>query len=122
MRQLYFKRTKLFLHDDAEGFSHRYLGEISGARGPVPVPEWVTETKTYADGIKDKSIIDLTPRGADKKRQDAELKAENPGKTEDEIAKEAADAQPGVPLGIQPDSMPATTGGGRRRAAGATIA
>lgn len=59
MRQLYFKRAKMFLAV-VDGVEKRAQGSIS-ANGPEPMPDWVTETLTYKLSIKDKSIIDLTP-------------------------------------------------------------
>jgi hypothetical protein len=58
MLQLYFKRAKLFLSDH-EGKSRRFVGPRSDHA--IPVPDWVKDTPGYKYGIKDGSIIDLTP-------------------------------------------------------------
>ena len=60
MLNLYFKRAKIFLHTTKEGHALRYNAIVS-ASGPVPVPNWVKETLTYKCGVKDKSILDLSP-------------------------------------------------------------
>ena len=57
---LHFKRSKLFMLAK-EG--HGELRFITGPtrEGAIQVPAWVEETQTYQMGIKDKSIINLTP-------------------------------------------------------------
>jgi hypothetical protein len=60
MLNLYFKRAKIFLHTTDDGQALRYNAIIS-ANGPVPVPDWVKYTLTYQCGVKDQSVIDLTP-------------------------------------------------------------
>jgi len=55
--QLHCKRSKIFHHSDGE----REIS-VSAARGEVtPVPDWVKDTLGYRMGLKDKSIVDLTP-------------------------------------------------------------
>jgi hypothetical protein len=56
--QLYFKRSKVF-YATVNGVEQRFQGNASNS--PVLVPDWVVETLTYKHGVKDKSIIDLTP-------------------------------------------------------------
>jgi len=103
MLSLFFKRSHLFLFTTTDGISKRYNAIPSG-NGPVPVPDWVVNTLTYAHGIKDKSIINLTPpTKTARKAMEAELKATAAGKTEGEIAAEAQRAAPPLPLGIQPE-------------------
>ena len=58
MRSLFFKRAKIFLLEK-DGVNLRYNAVVSG-NGPVPVPNWVTETLTYQHSVKDGSILDLT--------------------------------------------------------------
>ena len=97
MLSLFFKRAIIFLHTTEDGASKRYNGIIS-QRGPVPVPDWVSQTLTYTHGVKSGDILDLTPpKRAEKKKQDAVLAAEHPGKTEDEIAEAAKAEQPQPP-------------------------
>jgi hypothetical protein len=57
---LHFKRSKLFMLAK-EG--HGELRFITGPtrEGAIQVPAWVAETQTYQLGIKDKSIVNLTP-------------------------------------------------------------
>ena len=76
MLQLYFKRSKIFLHN-IDGLALRYNAIVS-TNGAAPVPDWVKHTLTYKWGIKDKSIIDLTPPSAQpltKEEEEAELAA-----------------------------------------------
>jgi hypothetical protein len=54
---LYFKRAKCFVHSD-EG-TKKFLAQPGP--NPLPVPFWVAQTATFKQGIKDKSIINLTP-------------------------------------------------------------
>ena len=74
MLKLYFKRAKIFLHTTEAGQALRYNAIIS-ANGPVPVPDWVKSTLTFLCGVKDQSIIDLTPPTI-KPRSQAEIDAE----------------------------------------------
>ena len=55
--QLFFKRAKNFV-DDSEG-TKKFLAQP----GPYaqPVPFWVALTPTFKQGIKDGSIVNLTP-------------------------------------------------------------
>jgi len=97
MLNLYFKRAKIFLHTTKEGHALRYNAIVS-ASGPVPVPSWVKETLTYKCGVKDKSILDLSPV-AHKPAQaeiDAEAKAYVVGSTggADKDAAVMAEADP----------------------------
>ena len=74
MLNLYFKRAKIFLHTTEAGQALRYNAIVSTS-GPVPVPDWVKETLTYKCGVKDQSVIDLTPPTI-KPRSQAEIDAE----------------------------------------------
>ena len=74
MLQLYFKRAKIFLHTTEDGQALRYNAIIS-TNGPVAVPDWVRQTLTYKCGLKDASVIDLTPPTA-KPRKQEEIDAE----------------------------------------------
>ena len=74
MLNLYFKRAKIFLHTTEDGQALRYNAIIS-TNGPVAVPDWVKETLTYRCGLKDQSVIDLTPPTA-KPRKQSEINAE----------------------------------------------
>jgi hypothetical protein len=55
---MYFKRAKIFLAQDANGGEQRYLAPVGG---PVAVPNWVCKTMGYKLGVKDGSIVDVTP-------------------------------------------------------------
>lgn len=55
---LYFKRAKCFVSNDDKG-TKKFLAQPGPA--PQPVPFWVAATPTFHQGIKDKSIINLTP-------------------------------------------------------------
>jgi len=55
---LYFKRAKNFVQSDDAG-TKKFLAQP----GPTPqnVPFWVANTPTFKQGIKDGSIVNLTP-------------------------------------------------------------
>jgi hypothetical protein len=55
---LYFKRAKNFVQSDDAG-TKKFLAQP----GPTPqnVPFWVAATPTFKQGIKDGSIVNLTP-------------------------------------------------------------
>lgn len=55
---LYFKRAKNFVQNDDAG-TKKFLAQPGP--NPIPVPFWVATTRTFLDGIKDKSIVNLTP-------------------------------------------------------------
>ena len=74
MLNLYFKRAKIFLHTTEDGQALRYNAIIS-ANGPVAVPDWVKNTLTFRCGVKDSSVIDLTPPTI-KPRKQEEIDAE----------------------------------------------
>lgn len=58
---LYFKRAKSFItQSENDKGTKKYLAQP----GPTPqanVPFWVAETETFKHGIKDGSIVNLTP-------------------------------------------------------------
>lgn len=55
--QLHCKRSKLFMRHNG-----KTQEKVTCARGEVTkVPDWVKDQPGYAAGIKDKSIVDLTP-------------------------------------------------------------
>jgi hypothetical protein len=54
---LYFKRAKCFINDE-EG-TKKFLAQPGPS--PQPVPFWVASTATFKQGIKDGSIVNLTP-------------------------------------------------------------
>ena len=56
---LHFKRSKLFMLSGDKGTKRFITGPTRD--GSVQVPAWVTETQTYQMGIKDGSIVNLTP-------------------------------------------------------------
>ena len=57
MRQMYFKRAKIFLEQTDKG-EQRFIASVGG---PVQVPNWVCKTLGYSLGVKDGSIVDITP-------------------------------------------------------------
>ncbi len=82
---LVFKRAKSFVHvaSGPHGGSKKFLAQ-AGPANPVPVPFWVAETATYKQGIKDGSIVNLTPPQL------------MPGYVYPEAAPEPVDAVPGT--------------------------
>jgi hypothetical protein len=67
MAQLYLTRAKTFIgnHNGAE----RVLSVPPSGGRPVMVPDWVRTTQTFKHGIKDKSIVDLTPPAQPKPKE-----------------------------------------------------
>ncbi len=55
---LYFKRAKNFVQSDDNG-TKKFLAQPGPS--PQPVPFWVADTATFKQGIKDLSIVNLTP-------------------------------------------------------------
>ena len=115
MLNLYFKRAKIFLHTTEAGQALRYNAIVS-ASGPVPVPDWVKQTLTYQCGLKDSSIIDLTPPAAkprSKEAIEAEARAyvvgSAGGATKDAAVMAAADEPEEVlvPAGVEEEDEPA---------------
>ena len=88
MVQLYFTRAKIFLiPGDDENGERRFTAQPSAGK-PVPAPDWVRETATYKFGIKDKSVVDLTPpkrsRKAEPVEEEGSVKAEPEDDGDDE--------------------------------------
>jgi len=78
MVQLYFTRAKIFLiPGDDENGERRFTAQPSAGK-PVPAPDWVRETATYKFGIKDKSIVDLTPPKRSRKVEPEEVPISDP--------------------------------------------
>jgi hypothetical protein len=110
MLQLYFKRAKIFLYTTDAGQALRYNAIIS-TNGPVPVPDWVKQTLTYKCGLKDSSVIDLTPPTAKPRKQeeiDAEAQAyvvgSAGGASKDASVMAEADSEEAlVPAGVEED-------------------
>ena len=72
---LHFKRSKLFmLSGEGQGTKRFQAGPTHG--GAIQVPVWVEETQTYQMGIKDGSIVNLTPPKPTIIYRDAPTKAE----------------------------------------------
>lgn len=57
---LWFKRAKNFVMPSGNDHGEKKFVAMPGPN-PTPVPFWVSETKTFTDGIKDGSIVNLTP-------------------------------------------------------------
>ena len=114
MLNLYFKRAKIFLHTTDAGQALRYNAIVS-SNGPVPVPDWVKSTLTYQCGLKDSSVIDLTPPTAKPRSKDAiEAEAQNyvvgsaGGATKDAAVMAAAEPEEeSVPVGAEEEDEPA---------------
>jgi hypothetical protein len=56
--KLHCKRSKLFLKQDDNDGSKRFMVP---AGATIVAPNWVTETPGFALGLKDGSIVDVTP-------------------------------------------------------------
>jgi hypothetical protein len=60
---IYVTRTKLFLHNLFVKPNSTRPVRFFAPRSPqrIEAPDWIKETDTYKMGIKDGSIVDLTP-------------------------------------------------------------
>ena len=88
MLQLYFKRAKLFLTEQ-NGKEERFTAPVGG---PVSAPDWVKGTDGYKYGVKDGSIVDITPPKSVTEVEEApEPEVEE---TEPEVEETAAAASP----------------------------
>jgi len=93
---LYFNRAKLFMLGSDSG----ELRYTNGVGKWADVPEWVTQTDTYKYGIKDGSIVDLTPPerpaapvvAAEPDQAPDPVEPEEDGETEEEEEEEPAQA------------------------------
>lgn len=57
---LYVKRSKSFVHQEDDGGTRKFLAP-AGSEPVNNVPFWVASTATFKNGVKDKSIVNLTP-------------------------------------------------------------
>lgn len=57
---LWFKRAKSFVTQEAEGGTKQFLAQ-PGNTPQSNVPFWVADTPTFKFGVKDGSIVNLTP-------------------------------------------------------------
>jgi len=114
---LYFKRAKNFVQSDDNG-TKKFLAQPGPT--PTPVPFWVADTPTFKQGIKDDSIVNLTPpdqmpgyKHPHHKAEEERPKEEAPKpvereKTANELADEAEEAAaeqtelPKAQFGAQP--------------------
>jgi len=140
--QLVFKRSKSFVHED-EG-TKSFLAQANPSQS-IAVPFWVALTPTFKYGIKDGSIINLTP--ADQMpgykaalpapvivekptepeaevelSEEDKLKAEIAAKDDAEGAEQGPDDKPKAPFGGQPMTpvQPAPKVGGITASVGRT--
>jgi len=102
MRQIYLNRSKIF-NCDVDGAARTVaLGRTSNGK-PVAAPEWIVETATYKLGIKDGSIVDLTPPAPAPvvKTEEAAIEAAalEPVMSEDHVEEDAPKAKPAKDAG-----------------------
>lgn len=57
---VYLKRAKIFLVYSEDTGEQRFAAGPTNSQ-PVVAPDWIKETTTYKLGLKDGSIVDLTP-------------------------------------------------------------
>ena len=95
MRQMYFKRAKIFLEQTDKG-EQRFIASVGG---PVQVPNWVCKTLGYRYGIKDGSIVDVTPPKHVAPIVDDDVEEEAPAMEPVDASEAAADeaASPDIP-------------------------
>ena len=117
MLSLYFKRAKLFL-GMKDGAEVRFQ---AGIGGPWRVPYWVKSDPGYELGVKDGSIVDITPPRAvlmaEAKREEEEKKA-----AAVEAAGEEEEDNVEMPVGFQPPltGQPSKSRAGAARVTAAT--
>jgi hypothetical protein len=124
MMSLHFKRAKSF-HATVDGGTRKFLAQPGFVAQQVPF--WVADTTTFQQGIKDGSIVNLTPSAlmpgyeAPKKSKKAEPE-EEPVETAEAPVEEAPEqVAPKAPFGGQPltpAQPPATARIGQVRATG----
>ena len=124
MMALHFKRAKSF-HATVDGGTRKFLAQPGFVAQQVPF--WVADTTTFQQGIKDGSIVNLTPSAlmpgyeAPKKSKKAEPE-EEPVETAEAPVEEAPEqVAPKAPFGGQPltpAQPPATARIGQVRATG----
>jgi hypothetical protein len=126
MMSLHFKRAKSFTAT-VDGGTRKFLAQPGFVAQQVPF--WVADTATFQQGIKDGSIVNLTPPAlmpgyeALKKSKKAEPE-EEPVETAEapvEVAPEPEQVAPKAPFGGQPltpAQPPATARIGQVRATG----
>lgn len=62
---VYLKSAKIFLLASGdEGIGERRFSAGPSVSQPILAPDWIKETNTFIYGVKDGTIIDLTPPGA----------------------------------------------------------
>ena len=125
MMSLHFKRAKSFTAT-VDGGTRKFLAQPGFVAQQVPF--WVANTATFQQGIKDGSIVNLTPPAlmpgyeAPKKSKKAEPEEEPVETAEAEEAPEPEQAAPKAPFGGQPltpAQPPATARVGQVRATSA---
>lgn len=115
---LYFKRAKNFVQGDDNG-TKKFLAQPGPS--PQPVPFWVANTPTFKQGIKDGSIVNLTPPeqmpGYEVVEEAADNTSGTAGVDEDDVEQTEI---PQAPFGAQPMTpvSPAPKVGGVRAAGG----
>lgn len=103
---LHVSRAKCFVHQTGDSGTKKHL--MQPAPKPQYAPMWVSETKTFQQGIKDGSIVNLTPphlMPGYKMEEVAEETNEEETKTEPTVDSTDDAAQtdvPQAPFGGQP--------------------
>ena len=103
--QLYVKRSKIFMAEQ-DGAEVRFVASVTANGQTLKAPDWIRHTATYQHGIKDGSIINLTPVALD------DVKESEP---DDADAQDTLDGDDGdddgdsVPAGIDP-GQPSASG------------
>lgn len=97
MLQLYFKRAKCFVEPSNQDNGEKKFLASPGPNAQ-PVPMWVYHTRTFQQGIKDGSIVNLTPPQLlpDYKAPSEAAKVEDPkSKAEEAADEDEGDAEEG---------------------------
>jgi hypothetical protein len=104
MMSLHFKRAKSFTAT-VDGGTRKFLAQLGFVAQQVPF--WVADTATFRQGIKDGSIVDLTPPALmpgykAPKKADHEPEPEPEAEATTEEEPEPEQVAPKVPFGGQP--------------------
>ena len=93
--QIYVKRSKIFMAEQ-DGAEVRFVASVTANGQTLKAPDWIRHTATYQHGIKDESIINLTPVALDY------VKELEPDNVDAQDALDDSDSDDLAPAGIDP--------------------
>ena len=102
--QIYVKRSKIFMAEQ-DGAEVRFVASVTANGQTLKAPDWIRHTATYQHGIKDGSIINLTPVALD----DVKESEPDDADAQDTLDGDDGDDADSAPAGIDP-AQPTATG------------